>query len=258
MNNKIVYVNNNVLGYFDKDVYMSYSKDEKTKLFKELENQIIKKDNNRKLSSLIIGLSMVGVALILLILMLTKVISLGDSQWFTFTFVITGLFILWVLFYYLFGFIFYKKIHLDYYFKSKKTSNPNSALLYASSNYCKWVNQYSTYLNKANFTINNKPKELVSFGLTKHSLIKNLIFNGKISSNIPYYYMSIKNQKILFLPGMVIVVDGKNSMVLEISEFKVIKENKTYLLYGKDKLINKVDIKDEFNINFFYFKYEQL
>ena len=37
-----------------------------------------------------------------------------------------------------------------------------------------------------------------------------------------------------------------------------IKENKTYHFYNNDKLINSIDVVSEFNINFFYFKYEQL
>lgn len=258
MDKKIVYVNNNVIGHFVDDVYVSYSKEERKQLFNEIEEKVKKADYNRKLSSLIIGLSMLVLGLTLLILMLCKVINLGKSQWFNFTFIIAGLIVLWVLLYYVFGLFFYKKIKLDFFFKSKKTSNPNSALLYASSNYYKWVNNYSTYLKQSNFTLKDKPKSIAGFGLTKQSFYKNIIFNGKIASNIPYFYISIKNQKILFLPSIVIVVDGKNSMVIEPNDFKVIKENKTYHFYSNDKLINSIDVVSEFNINFFYFKYEQL
>ena len=146
MDNKIVYVYNNVIGHFVDDVYISYSKEERKQLFNEIEEKIKKADYNRKLSSLIIGLSMLVIGLTLLILMLCKAINLGKSQWFNFTFIIAGLIVLWVLLYYVFGLLFYKKIKLDYFFKSKKTSNPNSALMYASSNYYKWVNNYSSYL----------------------------------------------------------------------------------------------------------------
>ena len=39
---------------------------------------------------------------------------------------------------------------------------------------------------------------------------------------------------------------------------KVSKQNKTYHLYNDDKLIISIDELVDFNINFFYFKYEQL
>ena len=83
---ELIYCNNNVLGHFDNDVFVQYSKEEKKELFKEIEKQIIKKDSNRKLASLIIGLSMLVVAITLAILMLCKVFSLGESQLFNFTF----------------------------------------------------------------------------------------------------------------------------------------------------------------------------
>lgn len=258
MDNKIVYVNNNIIGHFEGDAYVSYNKEEKASLFKEIEVKVKKADYNRKLSSLIIGLTMLLVGLTSFFLVLFDVINLGKSEWFNFTFLVAILFVLWVLFYYVFGLIFYKKIQIDFYFKSKKTNNPNSALMYASSNYYKWVNNYSSYLKKSNFTLKDKPKSVVGFGLTKQSFYKNIIFNGKIASNVPYFYISIKNQKILFLPSMVIIVDGKNSKVIESNDFKVIKQNKTYHLYANDKLINCIDEVNEFNINFFYFKYEQL
>ena len=52
----IVYVNNNVLGHFEKDIYIQYSKEEKDKLFQEIENKVKKADNARKKSSLIVGI----------------------------------------------------------------------------------------------------------------------------------------------------------------------------------------------------------
>ena len=57
---------------------------------------------------------------------------------------------------------------------------------------------------------------------------------------------------------MVIIVDGKNSKVIDVNDFKVKKENKTYHLYNNDKLIDSINDIDDFNINFFYFKFEQL
>ena len=260
MNNKdieLIYCNNNVLGHFDNDVFVQYSKDEKNKLFKEIEKQIIKKDSNRKLSSLIIGLSMLVVAITLAILMLCKVFTLGESQLFNFTFLIAGLVLAWIVFYYIFGFFFYSKLHISYYFKSKKTTNPNSALMYASSNYAKFVQQYSAYLKQTTFMVSDT-KTLVPFGLTNISKFKNLIFNGKISSNVPYFYLAIKNERILFLPGMIIIINGKKSKVLSIDEFSIKKDNNTFKLFFNNELYVSLDVKEDFNINFFYFKYEQV
>ena len=88
---------------------------------------------------------------------------------------------------------------------------------------------YSSYIKNTSFTIKEK-KILIPFGLTSPSKFKNLIFNGKVASNIPYYYIAIKSQRVLFLPGMVLFIDGKNSKVLSIDEFKIERQNKTYLL----------------------------
>lgn len=252
----IVYANNNLIARFIDDACVNYDKNEKEKLYQEIENKIIKKDSNRKKASLIIGLSMLLLGLTLFFLMLFKVINLGKSQWFNFTFIIALLILLWILFYYVFGFIFYKKIHIDYYFKSKKTSNPNSALMYASSTYHKWVNQFQKYLGVVSFSNLNKKKSIVPFGLTKISKFKNLIFNGKISTNIPYYYLSINNKKLLFLPAMVVLVDGKNSKVMDIDNFKVINKDRVYSFYNNDVFIDSIVCNNEFNINFFHFKYE--
>ena len=150
---------------------------------------------------------------------------------------------------------------LNFSFKSKKTSNPNSSLMYASSNYKKFVEQYSEYLKKTNFVIKGKRKKqdvLIPFCLFMPSTFKNLIFNGKISSNIPYYYISFENKRLLFMPSMVVLIDGKNSKVMNIEDFSVEEKNKTYLLYNKDKLIVSFYVEGIFNKNFFYFKYEQL
>lgn len=254
----VVYVNNTVLGYFDNQTYLQYTKEEKETLFKDLENKIKKADFNRKITSLIVAIILCVSFFVFACLSLLGKIKLGDNKIIILTFALAITIALWVFMYYLLGLLLYKKIHINYYFKSKKTSNPNSALMYASSNYYKFVKQYSSYIKQANFSEVNNPKKLVSFGLTKLSKIKNIIFNGKISSNIPYFYISYKNKRILFLPAMVIIVDGKNSKVIEPSSLHVNKQNKTYHLYNDDKLIISFDELVNFNINFFYFKYEQL
>lgn len=259
MNKDIVYVNNRLLGYFESDVYKNYSTEEKNNLFLSLKNEIIKKDHNRKMFSLVIGLILLIVAVTLSALMLFNVVSLGSWQWFNYIFIIAIFVFLWILFYYLFGFIFYKKILLNIHFKSSKSKNPNSCVAYASSNYFKWVNSYMDCLQTQSFSITDSKKKTynVALALKMPSWKQRLIFNGHIVSNIPYYYLIIKNKRIIFLPGIVIIVDGKNSDVFSNSELKCEKENKTYHLFKNDKPIVSFDVKSEFNINFFYFNYEQ-
>ncbi len=257
----VVYVNNRIFGHFDERVYKGYSQDERNEFFKQLKNEIIQKDTRRKKTSLGVGSILLLVAITIALLMILKVMTLGTGQWFNYTFLLVFLVFLWVLFYYLFGFIFYRKIFMNFYFKSSKSNHPNSCERYASSNYCKWVNQYGNYLSMTNFTKpkgNKKKKEIVSFGLRNPSTFKNLIFNGHLACNVPYFYLSEKGQKILFLPGMVCLIKGKQSDVFANEDLNVKLEKNTYKLYKKDELITKFDCDGEFNINFFYFKYEQM
>ena len=45
---------------------------------------------------------------------LVKVFTLGESQLFNFTFLIAGLVLAWIIFYYIFGFFFYSKLHISH------------------------------------------------------------------------------------------------------------------------------------------------
>ena len=45
---------------------------------------------------------------------------------------------------------------------------------------------------------------------------------------------------------------------LDYSKYVAKKENNTFKLFIKDNLFVSLDVKEEFNINFFYFKYEQV
>ena len=254
----IVYTNNNILGYLDGQTYVSYNNDEKNKLLDNIKNEVKTKDKNRKLSSLIIGLTLLVATIILAILMITKVIYLGDSQWFNFTIIIAGEVLLWIILYFLLGLIFYKKIAINFHFKSSKLANINSCVMYASSNYAKYFDKYSKYLKNTSFYIDENKKKLVLFGIKKPVGYSSFIFNGSISCNIPYFYLTINTQKFLFLPGFVVLVDKNNSDVIANSEFKVIYKEKTYHLYKNDTLINSFYSDSEFDINFFNFKYDQI
>ena len=105
----------------------------------------------------------------------------------------------------------------------------------------------------------NKKKDiLLPFGIKNVSKIKNIIFNGSIKCNVPYYYLSYKNQKFLFLPGFIIHVNGKDSKVIQIKDFKVVENNNYYEIYNCDTLLVSFKCEGEFDKNFFYFKFEQL
>ena len=256
----IVYTNNNILGYFEDKVYKPYSKEEKDNLLNNIKKDVIKKDYSRKLSSLIIGLTMLIAAITLAILMIFNVITLGNSQWFNFTFICAGLILLWLVFYFLFGLIFYRKLIINFSFKSSKLNNPNSCVTFASSNYYKFVNNYFKYVKNTLLYENsdNKKRKLVLFGLKKPVGYSSFIFNGNASTNIAYYYLTVKSKKFLFLPGFVIIVDGKNSDVIANNEFIAKKNEKTYHLYKNDMLITSFVDEKDFNINFFHFKYDQI
>ena len=258
---ELVYVNNQMYGHFEDNVFLSYSKEEKKEILSKLEKEIARKDHNRKRFSTFIGLTLLMVAIIIAILMLCKVFTLGTGQWFNYTYLVTFLFVLWLALYYLFGFFFYKKVKVNFYFKSHKSNNINSCVTFASSNYQKWMDKYLQYLKQTNFVIPKKSKKkdiLLPFGIKAPSTFKNFIFNGSIKCNVPYYYLSVQNKKYLFLPGMIVLVDGKESKVFEIEEFKVVENKKTYHFYNNDKLLLSFKCQGDFNINFFYFKYEQL
>ena len=130
--------------------------------------------------------------------------------------------------------------------------------MYASSNYAKYFDKYSKYLKNTSIYIDENKKKLVLFGIKKPVGYSSFIFNGSISCNIPYFYLTINTQKFLFLPGFVVLVDKNNSDIIANSEFKVVYKEKTYHLYKNDTLINSFYSDSEFDINFFNFKYDQI
>jgi len=249
--NEITYVNNMILGYFDNGQYKQYSKEEKEHLLDNICQNIKIKDRNRKLCSLLIGVLLLVIALTIMFLMIFNVISLGAGQWFNYTFVLLGLVCLWVLLYFISGFIFYQKEIINFHFKGYG----NAATGYQDTTYAKWIERYRDYLGKVSFTPLDNPKKIITYALCIPSPYKNLIFNGKIKSNIPYYYMSYKDVRYLFLPGMIIIVNKNESKVLPINEISIKKDGFEYhLIYqNKDLLSFKTNI--DFDINFFYFKY---
>ena len=155
----IVYVNNTLLGHFIDNVYVSYTKDEKEKILLDIEKEVAKKDYNRKMFSMLIGVSLAFIALLIAFLMLIEVITLGTGQWFNYTYLVTGLFLLWVILYYVLGLIFYPSIKINFHFKSHKANNINSCVTFASSNYSKFIDKYSSYLRMTNFVIKGKNKK---------------------------------------------------------------------------------------------------
>lgn len=253
-----VYYNSYLLGKIDDNKCISFTKEEKQKWVNDLQNLFIKKDVLRKTFSLIIGIVMLFLAVILAILMIFKVVTLGSSQWFNYTFVLAGLVLVWVILYYIFGLLFYRSIKLNVYFKNPKSNQKDSCVYYASSNYFKFIQQYQQYIGKSEFYINKKNKKvLLPFCLRIPKTMTNFIFNGHIKSNVPYFYLLNKNQKFIFLPGLVIIINGKNSKVFTNDEIKIKVIDKTYQLYHQDELLVEFTCYGTFNLNFFYFKYEQ-
>ena len=173
---EITYVNNNVIGQFIDGKYVQLTNDKKLEIFDNIKDKLETKDRRRKMFSLVIGITLAMCAIILAFLMITKVVSLGSSQWYTYTIIIAGLVLLWVLLYYLFGLVFYSKLEIDIHFKG----SGNFADNYAKSNYAKWVNRYKEYLGLTTFSLKDKKKSVVSFGLCTPSTFKNIIFNFSI------------------------------------------------------------------------------
>ena len=67
----IVYVNNTLLGHFSDNVYVSYTKDEKEKILLDIEKEVAKKDYNRKMFSMLIGVSLAFIALLIAFLIIS-------------------------------------------------------------------------------------------------------------------------------------------------------------------------------------------
>ncbi len=257
--NEIIYANNKILGYIKDGVYQTYSQDEKQQLFLKIKKEIISKDFKRKIFSLIIGLLLLVATIIFSVLMLLNVISLGDFQWMNYIFLIALIVLIWIIFYYLFGLIFYNSIKINFHFKSSKINNPNSCITYASSNYSKWVNLYLKDLDQFYLYVDNgKKQEPIGFSLRMPSWKNSPLFNGHLKTNIPYFYFIGKNKKILCLPGMIIYFNGKNSDVFSPEELKCELQNEKYVLSKNTTPLLEFCVNGNFNINFFYFKYEQI
>lgn len=249
---EIVYFNNLRIGTFENTKYKSLNKDERNDLYSSVEKKIKEKDYNRKIFSLVIGCFLAVVAIVIMILFLCKVIDIG---WLLYSFIVAGLVIVWALFYFLFGFIFYSKLKINYSFKSGK-----EVVNFASSNFKKYVDQYYnllTYTTLYATKQRGKKKTLYPFCCFTPKKFKDIIFNGKISTNIPYYYISVESKRILFLPGITVIVDKKNSTIIPNENINVELVDNKYTLFNLDKPIIEFTFEGELPINFFYFKYEQ-
>ena len=93
------------------------------------------------------------------------------------------------------------------------------------------------------------------FSLKMPSFRKNLIYNGYIYSNIPYFYLSIDNKKLIFLPGFVIIFNNNNIDIAFNYEISCTKKDNTYsIIYNNEEILSFVS-NVIFDVNFFYFKY---
>lgn len=245
---ELIYINNHLLGCFDNKKIKMYDKNEMNELKNNLKDLIIKKEKNRHLFSLIIGLTLLLVAILLAILNLLKVININ---WFIYTFIIVGLVLIWVILFYVFGFFFYSKIKMNFSFYKN-----NTPMMYASSSYSKWLKNYKEYFLNNQFSYDKNGKQInMYFSLKMPSFRKNLIYNGYIYSNIPYFYLSIDNKKLIFLPGFVIIFNNNNIDIAFNYEISCTKKDNTYsIIYNNEEILSFVS-NIIFDVNFFYFKY---
>ena len=246
---EILYLNNNQIGIYENEKTRILNPEQKQEFFTDLATLFSKKESNRRLFSLLIGILMLIIAITFAILNIFDVFSI---DWFTYTFICAGLIVLWVLSYFICGFIFYSKIEINFYFKDKSNRN---YLHYASSNYSKYINKFSQYLGLTKFSYVDNNKKIVPFALKMPKFYQNIIYNGHIKSNVPYFYMSSEGNHILFVPGFVIFIDKKATKIISNSEITLKEDNKKYQLYQADTLLFEFINNGEFDLNFFYFNY---
>lgn len=253
---EIVQSNAHKIGFFLDGKYEEYSDEEQKKWMEEFQIQLAKKEKRRALFSTIIGFLLLLAFFVLLIFNLTSLIQI---DWFTFTFVLLGVVVLWVIFYFLFGLLFYPSFFIHWHLKNKNSKNPNHCVTYASSDYGKWVDHYLKYLGSTNFFKEKKngKKEFVNFCLYKPKTLKSFVYNGYILSNIYYYYLSYENKKICFMPGFIIYQNKNNSKIFSYQDFSFdVAENDLYTLKRKNEiLIQFYDMNHSFNLNFFHFHF---
>lgn len=240
-----------------------------SKLFKELEKEIIRKDKYRKICTYSIG-SIIIIFLIILSFLVNnneKFAALNLSMgW-----ILIAGFFLWAVLYFIFGFFLYKSINFDFHFKNLKSPIQDKCITYASSNYKIFVDKYSQYLGKVDFNIpdeknpqKKRKNKMVGFLLIEPKK-RNFIFNGKVACNIPYYTLTfLGSNKLCFFPSFVLHINGKNTtivnyedLIVDISQSNNLAVSNQIVKITSTKKDLKIvfSINSSFNQNFFNFKF---
>ena len=259
---EIIVYNKEKISVQEKESQFTLLNDEQKKeYYQTIEKEIEKKDKARRICTKII-----------FVLLAMGAIAYGiwgrpnQSLWF-FLFLLIFV-VTWALLYFICGFIFYQKIEINWHFKDLKSPLDNKCITYAGSHYRVYMEKYAKYLGNVDFTYtpnaNKKRRKMVGFAEVMPSKFKGLIFNGKIKSNIPYFAFYMRQgKKLCFFPGFVLYLAGKDTKVIAYSDFIIQKQESDQLsfsyhkveLYNQQVLIATFYISNNFNMNFFNFKF---
>lgn len=236
-------------------------------LFQQIENEVKKRDQQRKLCSFISG-GIILLALLVLSFFINYTEKL-DQIHLGMGWVFIAAIFLWVLLYYILGFFFYPAIHFEFHFKNLKSQIPNQCHPYANSNYKIFVEKYASFLGNVDFYIPDKKhperkrkNTLVGFLLIEPKK-RNFIFNGKVACNLPYYTLSFQgSKKICFFPSFALYIHGRQTKIIRYEDLKVTIENSDNLAIQNRKVYLAAPncnitfyINSSFNQNFFNFKF---
>ncbi len=261
INEEIIFYNKDKISVKDNDKFVILEENARTEKFSNLQTQIAKEDKIRRICTKTIFVLLCIGAIIYGIWGKPN----GDLWFVIFLLSFVGI---WAILYLVCGFVFYPKIKINWHFKDIKSPLNDKCITYYSSHYRVYIEKYAKFLGNVDFTYtpnaNKRKRQMIGFSLVEPKK-RAFIFNGKISSNIPYFafYMK-KGKKLFFFPGFVIYLAGKLTKIIPIKDFKVEIDTKTetptftYLktsVYNKDELIETFYISNNFNTNFFNFKF---
>ena len=223
----------------------------------KLNTRINKKIRNRNLCAYFSGVFCLAMLSLLATLLLTNVIDWGTMGLYYFTLVIAGMVLVWLLLYYALGFIFFPKEKIDMHFKDLKRQD--ALIRYASSNYSSYINTYTKYAGTnclVSLDKNGKNVTPLTFKLIKpNNNIVNAIFNYRISLNVPYFYLSLRKDKFIFLPGICIYMNNRKAICMLNDDLSVSMKDNNYTLAYHDEILLRFSNLGDFNVNFFNFKY---
>lgn len=253
MKDNLVFFNKNVYGKLEKEQIVKYDDNTLNSQLEKKQEEIIKKDCNRKIFSKIILIFILLALVIIAVFSLMKILKISLI---TYTFIIALGALVWVLLYYILGLIFYSKIDFDFYFKNLKSQNPLTCSHYKSTDYAKYIEKMQKSLGKFTLYSDDKEKKLLVCALhIKNKINNKFIFNGLINSNIPYFYLSAQNIRIIFFPGIIVYINKKNSKVVKENRFKYAYNNEKCTLYIDNEEVLSFYINGAFDINMLNFNY---